>query len=96
MLIVLLPVTDDRRDGGRLARQTALSTNSCCESVTGQEEAALGGQKQVARTVVMMQEAIGQRLARALAKVPGAPWEKVRPLSYPWPNNSMRVSKSFL
>ena len=34
------------------------------------------GQEQV--VVIDMQEAIGQRLARALAKVPGAPWEKVR------------------
>ena len=38
MLIVLMPVSDDE-GGGRLARQTALSENSCCESVTGQEEA---------------------------------------------------------
>ena len=30
----------------------------------------------------MMQEAIGQRLARALAKVPAAPWEKVQSLSH--------------
>ena len=29
-----------------------------------------------------MQEAIGQRLARALAKVPAAPWEKVQCLSH--------------
>ena len=36
----------------------------------------------VAKVVIMMQEAIGQRLARALAKVPGAPWEKVHLLSY--------------
>ena len=77
VLIVLMPAADDRGHG-RLARQTALSSNSCCESVTGQEEAAVGGHKQVARAVVMMQEAIGQRLARALARVPGAPWEKVR------------------
>ena len=76
MLIVLMPAADDRGHG-RLARQTALSSNSCCDSVTGQEEAAVRGHKQVAR-MVMMQEAIGQRLARALARVPGAPWEKVR------------------
>ena len=76
VLIVLMPAADDRGHG-RLARQTALSTNSCCESVTGQEEAPVRGHKQVAR-MVMMQEAIGQRLARALARVPGAPWEKVR------------------
>ena len=30
----------------------------------------------------MMQEAIGQRLARALAKVAAAPWEKVQCLSH--------------
>ena len=63
MLIVLLPVTDDRRDGGRLARQTALSTNSCCESVTGQEEAAVGGHKQAARTLDSGHDAGSHRAA---------------------------------